>query len=312
MKSESTPKSLSLSRRQFLTACAPALGGAAAGISLLMADHKSAAAAPHVDADGVPAILIDVSRCVGCGNCQRSCATANGLSCDGRQEQLGAETYTVVESIEVAGGKDRFVKRGCMQCLHPACASACPVGALHQDARGVVVADTSKCIGCRYCQYACPFGVPRFEWDNPLGVMRKCTGCDERVAKGQKQACVAGCPTGALSSGPRGALLKEAHARIAASGGKYIDAVYGEKEAGGVSRLYISDVPFEGLGLPMVGPEPVPIHAESIVTRTPAIALSVAALCTGTYAFMKRREGNMGHDEAPSGAGHAVIEIEEE
>lgn len=305
--SESKPKSLGMSRRQFLLNCAPALCGVAAGATLLTADHKPASAAPHIDPDAVPAILIDVSRCVGCGNCQRSCAAANDLAADGSQAKLGPETYTVIEDAQVAGGQDRYVKRACMQCLHPACASACPVAALHQNTEGIVVADTSKCIGCRYCQYACPFGVPRFEWDNALGVMRKCTGCAERVAKGEPQACVAGCPTGALKSGPRAALLEEAHARIAAADGKYIDAVYGETEAGGISRLYISDVAFEGLGLPVVGPAPVPIYAESVVTRTPTIALSVAALCTGTYAIMKRRERNMGHDGA-----HDAIEIEEE
>ncbi len=301
--SESTPKHASISRRQFLLRCAPALCGAAAGVSLLTADHKTAsAAAPHVNPDEVPAILIDVSRCQGCGNCQRSCAAANGLPAD-NAAQLSPDTYTVIEDAQVAGGQDRYVKRACMQCLHPACASACPVAALHQNSDGIVVADTSKCIGCRYCQYACPFGVPRFEWDNALGVMRKCAGCAERVAKGQPQACVAGCPTGALKSGPRGELLKEAHARIEAAGGKYLNYVYGEKEAGGINRLYISDVPFEGLGLPVVGAAPVPIYAESVVTRTPAIALSVAALCTGTYAFIKRRERNTGAGE---------IEIEEE
>jgi formate dehydrogenase iron-sulfur subunit len=189
-----------------------------------------------------------------------------------------------------------------MQCLHPACASACPVAALHQNSDGIVVADTSKCIGCRYCQYACPFGVPRFEWENQLGVMRKCSGCEQRLAKGQTQACVAGCPTGALKAGPRGALLQEAHARIAAAE-KYVKAVYGEAEAGGASRLYISDVPFESLGFPVLDNAPVPHYAESVVTRTPAIALSVAALSTVTYAFMKRRERNVSHDE---------IEIEEE
>jgi formate dehydrogenase iron-sulfur subunit len=301
--SESNPKSLSISRRQFLRACAPALCGAAAGVSLLTADPKTAkAAAPHFDPDEVPAILIDVSRCQGCGNCQRSCAAANDLPV-ADAAKLSPDTYTVIEDAQVAGGQDRYVKRACMQCLHPACASACPVAALHQNSDGIVVADTSKCIGCRYCQYACPFEVPRFEWDNALGVMRKCTGCEERVAKGQPQACVAGCPTGALKAGPRGKLLKEAHARIEAAGGKYLNYVYGEKEAGGINRLYISDVAFEGLGLPVVGPTPVPTYAESVVTRTPAIALSVAALCTGTYAFMKRRERNMGAGE---------IEIEEE
>ncbi len=208
--SESKPGSLSLSRRQFLKACAPALCGVAAGTTLLTADPKTAKAAPHVDADEVPAILIDVSRCVGCGNCQRSCAAANDLPADGQLDKLSPETYTIVEDYQLAGGQDRFVKRACMQCLHPACASACPVGALHQNSNGLVVADTSKCIGCRYCQYACPFEVPRFEWDNALGVMRKCSGCAERLAKGEQQACVAGCPSGALKSGKRGDLLREA------------------------------------------------------------------------------------------------------
>jgi formate dehydrogenase iron-sulfur subunit len=306
--SESKPSSLSFSRRQFLKACAPALCGVAAGATLLAADPKTAKAAPHVDAEAVPAILIDVSRCVGCGNCQRSCAAANDLPVDEQQDKLSPETYTIVEDCQVAGGQDRFVKRACMQCLHPACASACPVAALHQNSNGLVVADTSKCIGCRYCQYACPFGVPRFEWDNTLGVMRKCSGCAERLAKGETQACVAGCPSGALKSGPRGELLREAHARIASAGGKYINGIYGETEAGGINRLYISDVPFQELGLPVVGPAPVPMYAESVVTRTPAIALSVAALCTGTYAIMKRRERNMGRD-----ASHGdEIEIEEE
>jgi formate dehydrogenase iron-sulfur subunit len=306
--SESKPGSLSLSRRQFLKACAPALCGVAAGTTLLTADPKTAKAAPHVDADEVPAILIDVSRCVGCGNCQRSCAAANDLPADGQLDKLSPETYTIVEDYQLAGGQDRFVKRACMQCLHPACASACPVGALHQNSNGLVVADTSKCIGCRYCQYACPFEVPRFEWDNALGVMRKCSGCAERLAKGEQQACVAGCPSGALKSGKRGDLLREARARIASAGGKYFDGIYGETEAGGINRLYISDVPFQELGLPVVGPAPVPVYAESVVTRTPAIAISVAALCTGTYAIMKRRERNMGHD-----ASHGdVIEIEEE
>ena len=248
--SDSTPKSMGLSRRRFLTACAPVIGGAAAGLTLLTADHKTANAAPRFDADAVPAILIDVSRCEGCGNCQRACAAANNLPGDSAETKLSADTYTIVEDCQVAGGSDRFVKKACMQCLHPACASACPVAALHQNADGIVVADTSKCIGCRYCQYACPFGVPRFEWDNPLGVMRKCSGCEQRLAKGQTQACVAGCPTGALKAGPRGELLREAHARIKAATDKYVGAVYGETEAGGVSRLYISDVPFESLGLP--------------------------------------------------------------
>ena len=193
-------------------------------------------------------------------------------------------------------GETRFVKRACMHCLHPGCVSACPVAALHKTEEGLVVADTSKCIGCRYCQYACPFGVPKFEWGNTLGVMRKCTGCTDRIAKGQSPACTTGCPTGALKAGTRGELLQEAHARIAAQPDRYYNHVYGEFEAGGTSRLYISDVPFEDLGLPVVDSAPVPRYAEQIVTRTPHIALSVAAVSTVTYAVLRRRERRLEDD----------------
>ena len=172
---------------------------------------------------------------------------------------------------QISAAETRYVKFACMHCLNPGCAAACPVGALHRTKEGVVVADTDKCIGCRYCQYACPFGVPKFEWDNPLGVMRKCIGCLQRLAEGKQPACVAGCPSGALRVGTRSELLESAHARIAAHPAKYIDYVYGEHEVGGTSRLYISDVPFEQLGLPAVGDVPVPRYAERVMSKPPSL-----------------------------------------
>jgi formate dehydrogenase iron-sulfur subunit len=277
-----------ISRRRFLQLAAPS----AAGLAILGSSVRPASAASNSDPDNAPAILIDVSRCVGCNNCQRCCAAANGLSCEGAPTELSADTYTVIETHAVAAGDERYVKRACMHCLHPGCVSACPVGALHQEAGGAVVADTGKCIGCRYCQYACPFGVPKFEWDNTLGVMRKCTACIERLAQGEKPACVAGCPSGALKSGTRAELLKEAHARIAAQPESYVAKVYGEAEAGGTSRLYLSDVPFEELGLPTVAGIAVPYYADRIVMQTPTVALSVAALSTLTYTLLRRRERN--------------------
>ncbi len=286
-----------LSRRRFLQICAPALGG----LALLSTTGSSVRASSETDPERIPAVLIDISRCQGCGNCQRRCDVANGLPCT-EQSQLSAETYTIVDERPTGQGDKRFVKRACMHCLHPGCVSACPVGALHKSDEGLVVADTSKCIGCRYCQYACPFSVPKFEWDNTLGVMRKCTGCNERVAKGQMPACTSGCPSGALKAGTRAAMLAEAHARIRSSRDRYVNHVYGEFEAGGTSRLYISDVPFEDLGLPVVDAAPVPRYAEQIVTKTPTIALSVAAVSTATYAFLRRRE---------HGLEHGAIEIEE-
>lgn len=297
MSNQTTP-AVSLSRRRFLSLCAPALGG----LALLTAKHPSASANSDTDPAKVPAMLIDISRCQGCGNCQRACDAANGLPVDSDQTQLNADTYTIVEPHEVVPGMTRYVKRGCMHCLEPGCVAACPVAALHKTSEGLVLADTNKCIGCRYCQYACPFSIPKFEWANTLGVMRKCTGCTDRIARGELPACVAACPTGAIKAGLRGDLLEDAHARIAARPERYVKQVYGEFEAGGTSRLYLSDVPFNELGFPTVDTAAVPHLSTPIVTRTPTLALSVAAVSTATYAILRRRE---------HGLEHKTIDIEE-
>lgn len=289
---EQNSKASSTSRRDFLRIFGPTVGG----LALLNARVSSAETSSHGDPDAVPAILIDVSRCQGCGNCQRSCAEENGLICEQPHDQLSADTYTVIKNCQFGEADMRYVKSACMHCLNPGCVAACPVGALHRTEDGVVVVDTGKCIGCRYCQYACPFGIPKFEWDNPLGVMRKCTGCLERLAEGKPPACVAACPSGALKVGTRGELLASAHARIAAQPEKYVNYVYGEHEVGGTARLYISDVPFEQLEFPIVGDMPVPRYSERVMSQTPVLAASIATVCTATYAFLRRRENGLKHE----------------
>jgi formate dehydrogenase iron-sulfur subunit len=290
-----------MSRRRFLSLCAPALGG----LALLGAAHSPASASSDAASAHIPGLLMDISRCQGCNNSQRSCDAANGLPSTEVRTKLDAYTYTVMDQQEPTPGQVRYVKRACMHCLHPGCVAACPVAALHKTEEGLVVADTSKCIGCRYCQYACPFSVPKFEWGSALGVMQKCTGCVERIAQGEIPACAAGCPTGAIKAGLRGDLLEEARARIAAHPDQYVKQIYGEHEAGGASRLYISDVPFDELGLPILDSAPIPQYSEPIVMRTPTIALSVAAVSTATYVLLKRRERSSGGEE------HETIEIEE-
>jgi formate dehydrogenase iron-sulfur subunit len=238
----------------------------------------------------VPGLLIDLTRCVGCGNCQRACCEANDLHPS--QEQLGclsAETYTFVQRYDLPNGTTRFVKRQCLQCLHPACVSACTVSALHQTVQGIVAVDAGKCIGCRYCQYACPFHVPKFQWNGAFGQVRKCQFCLQRLEQGQGPACADGCPSGALKYGKRIDLLKEAHARLEAQPESYVNHVYGETEVGGTSRLYISDVPFEQLGLPAMGADPAPRRAEAMMQRTPVVAVSVAAVATGIYSVLRLR-----------------------
>jgi formate dehydrogenase iron-sulfur subunit len=136
-------------------------------------------------------MLIDETRCTGCRACQVACKQWNDLP--GEQttnhgsyqnpSNLSAKTWSLIEFHEIEEGNAvgfYFIKRACMHCQHPACVSVCPVGALTKTANGPVVYDDTKCIGCRYCMAACPFGVPTFQWDTGLlgqPVVRKCTFC---------------------------------------------------------------------------------------------------------------------------------------
>ena len=167
----------------------------------------------------------------------------------GEETELDATTYTVV----LDKGDDRYLRRMCMHCADPSCASACPVGAFTKTELGPVVYDGSKCLGCRYCMMVCPFNVPRYEWSNPVPVVRKCDGCFERQKEGEETACTEACPAEATVGGTREELLAEAKRRIAESPGTYHPEIYGEHEVGGTSVLILSPVPFEQLGM-KIGP----------------------------------------------------------
>ena len=250
-------------------------------------------------------MLIDLTKCIGCRACQAACKQWNGLSAETTQNngsmqnppRFSANTWTLVTFNEVEY-QDKFAwvfaKRQCMHCEHPACVSACTVGALKKSAEGPVVYDAEKCIGCRYCQYACPFQVPTCEWQNTLSLIRKCTMCADRQAEGLTPACAKTCPTGAIQFGERDDLLTEARARIAARADEYIDHIYGEYEVGGTSMMYLSAVPFVQLGFPELGNEPATQAAESIMQQTPTIAFGVAAVASGLYWILKRRQQQAG------------------
>jgi len=249
-------------------------------------------------------MLVDLSKCIGCRACQAACKQWKELPAETTHNHgsyqnpptLSGQTWTLITFNEVEyNGKFNwvFAKRQCMHCEHPACASACTVGALHKTEDGPVTYDTSKCIGCRYCQYACPFDVPKFEWDQTLGLIGKCDFCADRQAEGLEPACAKACPTGALTFGDRQELLVEAKKRIALQPNKYVDHIYGEHEAGGTSYLYLSSVPFALLGFPAVGKEVIPRYAETVMRQTPTVALGVAAVASGLYWIIKRRQENM-------------------
>jgi len=255
-------------------------------------------------------VLYDATKCIGCRACQVACKQWNQLPAvpttnTGTYEnppRLDAYTFTRIHFTEIeSNGRFQwvFAKLQCMHCEHPACVEACIVGALEKTPDGPVVYDDRKCIGCRYCQVACPFGIPNFEWDKPMPWIRKCTFCADRQSAGLKPACVTICPTGALKFGERDDLIAEARERIAAASGKYVDHIYGENEVGGTSWLYLSPVPFEKLGFEYHDPEPVTINAARAMGLVPPVLLGVAAAMTGIYWLTKRGQkiSQQGHDE---------------
>ncbi len=204
-------------------------------------------------------VLVDLTRCIGCRACQVGCKAWNDN--DGQKTATSAdftnppainsETYTFVRFIEHgAPGAPAwsFAKTQCMHCVDPACVSACPVSALVKTAAGPVTYDASRCMGCRYCMAACPFGSIGYEWGRRAPRVRKCTFCADRIGEALEPACVKTCPTDALVFGTRAELLDEAARRIREGKGKYVDHIYGKDEAGGTSWLYISSVPFDTLG----------------------------------------------------------------
>lgn len=278
-----------ITRRSFFR-----LAGATAGSGIAL----SAQARATAEDDRLPGVLVDTTRCVGCRGCEAACAEANGLPAPAEGEDvfkaprdLSTTAFTVVNRTEAPDGGDRFGKRQCMHCLAPACASACPVRALDKKPTGPVTYDPSKCMGCRYCMVACPFEVPRYEYEALAPRVRKCTFCAPRQEKGLPPACVEACPSGALTFGRRHELLEEAKRRIYAEPDRYVHKVYGEHEAGGTSWLYVSDVSFERVGLQAGVPEkPYPELVAGALGAPPMVMTLWPPLLMGLYAFSKRRE----------------------
>ena len=272
-----------LTRRGFLR-----LTGA--GVGALLMPAASVSASGEQDAENAAAMLYDATLCVGCRSCEVACKEWNGLPLDSEPpNDLTADTWTLIKQHR-EGAVESFRKYQCMHCLHPACVSVCTVGALRKTEAGPVVYDANKCIGCRYCQYGCPFGVPKFQWDEPLGLIGKCTFCADRIADGLLPACAEACPVGALSFGTRVEMLEEAYSRIQQHPDRYVDHVYGETEAGGTSVLLISAVPSDKLGLPDVGPTPVTQASTTVMNTTPAVVTLALPVLGGIYWLLKNSE----------------------
>ncbi len=237
-------------------------------------------------------LLYDSTLCIGCKACVAACKESNHLPAEFSTEErywdspldLSGKTKNVIKVYKhgTAERKDQaengyaFIKHSCLHCVDPSCVSACPVSAMLKDpVTGIVTYDEKACIGCRYCVVACPFDVPRFEYDTPFPKIVKCELCRHLQEKDhgtrfEYSACAQVCPTGATLYGPVTELMAEAKRRLTlkpgtdhsvprgrigagdnqtAKAAAYVQQVYGEKELGGTQVLKIAAVPMDKLGM---------------------------------------------------------------
>ena len=207
-----------LNRRDFLKISAAGLATTAVAAGMTRKQHDAnseEAPSPHHWA-----MVIDQSKCTGCEYCTMACRANNDVSPD--------ISWTRVIQLEPIGTKDVFLPIPCMQCDDAPCVHICPVKASYKRSDGIVMMDYERCIGCRYCEIACPYGARSFNWEEfegenpavptwgtpeverrPRGVVEKCAFCYQRIDRGLAQgltpgvdpaatpACVVACPTGA-------------------------------------------------------------------------------------------------------------------
>lgn len=209
-----------LDRRELLKIAA----GCGAALASLKVVPKVSASKPVGSNLHQWAMVIDQSKCEGCGYCTLACRAHNDVPPE-------ISWNRVIEAGDI-GGEKIYLARPCMQCEHAPCVGVCPVNASYYRADGIVMMDYDRCIGCRYCEVACPYSARAFNWkafteDNPAvpewghpeiprrprGVVEKCSFCYHRIDRGLAMglvpgidpeatpACVVACPVGARTFG---------------------------------------------------------------------------------------------------------------
>lgn len=207
-----------MNRRNFIKAasCGALLTGALPSVS-----HAAAENRPPIP--GSLGMLYDSTLCVGCQACVTKCQDINfpernpqGEQTWSNNDKLSPYTNNIIQVWTSGTGvnKDQeengyaYIKKQCMHCVDPNCVSVCPVSALKKDPKtGIVHYDKDVCTGCRYCMVACPYNVPKYDYNNPFGALHKCELCNqkgvERLDKGGLPGCVEVCPAGAVIFGTR-------------------------------------------------------------------------------------------------------------
>jgi Fe-S-cluster-containing dehydrogenase component len=206
------------SRRKFIKS-AVTIAGATIGYSGIKSSQFLLHAAEPKD-KSLPwyGIVIDIQKCIGCGNCAKACKKENDVPIEPFFFRIWVEQYTVkndgsVDIVSPNGGIDGFVQRVpdkdifksffvpkmCNHCAKSPCEQVCPVGATFLSPEGIVLIDEIYCIGCRYCVQACPYGC---RFIHPVKkVANKCTLCYHRLKKDLAPACMEVCPTDARNYG---------------------------------------------------------------------------------------------------------------
>ena len=248
-------------------------------------------------------ILYDATLCIDCKLCEKACAERNGLPYN---DAIAAESRQSDHKFTVVlNNNEKYMRRLCMNCQDPTCASVCPVGALQKTALGPVTYASDKCIGCRYCMLACPFSVPKYEWSKALPLVRKCDLCSDRVARGQQTACADACPVGATKFGDREELIAEAKERLAKSPNQYVNHIYGLTEVGGTSVLLLSGVPFDNFGYGTnIGTESLPMLTYRALSHIPDL-VTIGAVALGGIWWLTNRKNEVAAAEGRTGASKA-------
>jgi len=258
-------------------------------------------------------MLVDTTLCIGCRQCEKACNHVNKL---GKPDSYFEDTdkifdkvrlvqtdaFTVVNKFKNVSdpSKPVFAKKQCMHCNHPSCVSACIVGALKKTPLGPVEYTEWKCLGCRYCMMACPYTVPTFEFSKPIqGRIRKCTFCLPRIKQGLPPGCADACPQGVMTFGKREKLLEIAKERMLRNPGRYTPHLYGEKEGGGSSWMYMAGVPFYDLQLPPIGEECPAEMSETLmhsVFKKMVPPLSILGVLGASMWIFNRKSENEDHE----------------